>query len=45
MEVSQILHHSEEDTDNNGDEFIEQRKNRNADHQRYFLKKNEEHDG
>ncbi|XP_077871704.1 ankyrin repeat domain-containing protein 26-like isoform X4 [Ictidomys tridecemlineatus] len=45
MEVSQILHHSEEDTDNNGDEFIEQRKNRNADHQRYVLKKNEEHDG
>ncbi|VTJ88879.1 Hypothetical predicted protein [Marmota monax] len=45
MEVLQILHHSEEDTDNNGDEFIEQRKNRNADHQWYFLNKNEEHNG
>ncbi|XP_040137293.1 ankyrin repeat domain-containing protein 26-like isoform X2 [Ictidomys tridecemlineatus] len=38
MEVSQILQPSEEDTDDNGDEFIEQKKNRNADHQRHTEK-------
>lgn len=41
MEGSQILHHSVEDTEDNGDEFIQQRKNRNADHQCFFHEKHE----